>query len=244
MGLMFSLRLISEVELKSVAEREPVEGLKVSLVEDTFAAEIEPDVALVNVKNLDAFVEVSSVIVVPEVTAVVVTPVINPLAFTVMLGIAPPEPKVPTLELTVANVVALLTEVISPVKFGILVVDVAVPVRAPTNVVAVMIPDALIPDALIVTPEPTTILVAVAAPNTGVTSVGLVANTATPEPVSSVSAVANCADVKEPNDVVVLTDVIAPVRFGILVVEVAVPVSVPTKVVAVTTPVTLTSPTT
>ena len=75
-----------------------------------------------------------------------------------------------------------------------------------------------------VEPEETTILVALAEPNDGVTRVGEVANTAEPEPVSSVSAVANCADVKEPNDVVVLTDVIAPVRLGILVVEVAVPV--------------------
>jgi len=165
-----------------------------------------------------------------------------------------------------------------------------------------MIPDALIPDALIVTPEPTTILVAVAAPNTGVTRVGevantsapvpvssvtadikfaldgvarkvatlaprpstpvetgspvqlvrvpelgvpntgvtrvgLVANTAEPEPVSSVRAVARLAELKEPNDVVVLTDVIAPVKLGILVVDDAVPVKFPTKpLVAVMTP--------
>jgi hypothetical protein len=58
-----------------------------------------------------------------------------------------------------------------------------------------------------VEPEETTILVAVAAPNTGVTNVGLVANTAEPEPVSSVNAVARLAELKEPNDVVVLLDV-------------------------------------
>ena len=80
-----------------------------------------------------------------------------------------------------------------------------------------------------VEPEETTILVAVASPNTGVTRVGLVANTLAPEPVSSVSAVAKSEELKEPNDVVVLTDVIAPVRLGILVVVVAVPVRLPTK---------------
>ena len=90
---MFSLRLRSLVEFISTTVNKPVEGLKVNLVEDTFAAEIEPDVALVNVKNLDAFVEVSSVIAVPEDTAVVVTPVISPFAFTVMLGIAVPYQK-------------------------------------------------------------------------------------------------------------------------------------------------------
>ena len=93
----------------------------------------------------------------------------------------------------------------------------------------------MIPEALI--------LVAVAIPNDGVTNTGLVANTAAPEPVSSVSAVANCDELKEPNDVVVLFDVIAPVKFGILVVDVAVPVRAPTNVVDVTTPITLTSPT-
>ena len=79
-----------------------------------------------------------------------------------------------------------------------------------------------------------------------VDNVGLVANTAAPEPVSSVSAVARLEELKEPNDVVVLLDVIAPVKFGILVVEVAVPVSAPVKlplkVVAVTTPATITLP--
>ena len=78
--------------------------------------------------------------------------------------------------------------------------------------VAVIIPDTLI-------------FVALALPNTGVTNVGLVANTAEPLPVSSVNAADRLADVNEPNDVVVLLDVIAPVRFGILVVEVAVPLN-------------------
>jgi hypothetical protein len=69
-----------------------------------------------------------------------VTPVTKPFAFTVMVGIAPPDPKDPTLLFTVANVVTVFAEVMSPVKFGILVVEVAVPVSAPTNVVAVIIP--------------------------------------------------------------------------------------------------------
>jgi len=78
-------------------------------------------------------------------TAAVVTAVTKPLALTVTIGIRVCEPKDPTLLLTVANVVALLSEVISPVRFGILVVDVAVPVRFPTKPeVAVTMPDALI----------------------------------------------------------------------------------------------------
>jgi len=62
-------------------------------------------------------------------------------------------------------------------------------------------------------------------PNAGVTSVGLVANTAEPEPVSSVSAVANCADVKEPNTAALPTDVTCPVKFALVVTLDAVPVS-------------------
>jgi hypothetical protein len=87
----------------------------------------------------------------------------------------------------------------------------------------------------VVTPE-TFRLVADALPNIGVTNVGLVANTLAPVPVSSVSAVKSCSDVKDPNDVAVLTDVIAPVRLGILVVEVAVPLTAPLNDVAVMIP--------
>ena len=48
------------------------------------------------------------------------------------------------MELTVANVVTVFAEVISPDKLGILVVELAVPVRLPTKPeVAVTIPDAL-----------------------------------------------------------------------------------------------------
>ena len=81
---------------------------------------------------------------------------------------------------------------------------------------------AVVPADTVVIPD-TTRLDAVAIPNDGVTNTGLIANTLAPEPVSSVNAVARLAELKEPNDVVVLLDVIAPVRFGILVVVVAVP---------------------
>jgi len=78
-------------------------------------------------------------------TAAVVTEVTKPFALTVTTGIKVCEPKDPTLELTVANVVTVFAEVISPDKLGILVVEVAVPVTLPTKPeVAVTIPDALI----------------------------------------------------------------------------------------------------
>ena len=49
MGLMFSLRFMSDVELKSVADRFPEKGLNVSFVEDTLEAVIVPDVIDVNI---------------------------------------------------------------------------------------------------------------------------------------------------------------------------------------------------
>jgi hypothetical protein len=65
-------------------------------------------------------------------------------------------------------------------------------------------------------------------PRAGVTKTGLVANTFAPDPVSSVSAVANCAEVNEPSDAALPTDVIAPVRFALVVVFPAVrPAAVP-----------------
>jgi hypothetical protein len=82
-------------------------------------------------------------------------------------------------------------------------------------------------------------VVAVAAPNTGVTKVGLVAKTFAPVPVSSVKAVANCADVNEPKEAALPTEVIAPVKLALVVTllavkAVAVPeMFVPTKAVGV-----------
>ena len=56
----------------------------------------------------------------------------------------------------------------------------------------------------------------------GVVSVGEVPNTALPEPVSFVKAVASCADVKEPKELAFPTEVTAPVRLALVVTLVAV----------------------
>ena len=79
------------------------------------------------------------------------------------------------------------------------------------------------------------IVVAVAAPKTGVTKVGDVANTATPVPVSSDKAVAKLADVNEPNDVAFPVDVTAPVKFALVTTVVAFPtlVTIPVKLALV-----------
>jgi len=61
-------------------------------------------------------------------------------------------------------------------------------------------------------------------PSAGVTSVGLVAKTFAPVPVSSVSAVASCADVNEPRLVALPVEVTAPVRFALVVTVAALPV--------------------
>jgi hypothetical protein len=92
--------------------------------------------------------------------------VTNPFAFTVTDGIAVELPNAPTLELTVARVVAFPTLVTSPVKFAFVVTldavnAVAVPVIfVPTNADGV--------------------------PSAGVISVGLVARTTEPVPVTAV----------------------------------------------------------
>ena len=82
------------------------------------------------------------------------------------------------------------------------------------------------------------ILVAVAAPKTGVTKVGDVAKTATPVPVSFVKAVAKSADVNEPKDVAFPVDVTAPVKFALVVATTPVSAApLPTKLVADKAPV-------
>jgi hypothetical protein len=65
-------------------------------------------------------------------------------------------------------------------------------------------------------------------PKAGVTNVGLVANTADPLPVSSVKAPASCADVNDPSEVALPTDVTAPVKLALVVTLPAVrPAAVP-----------------
>ena len=59
----------SELAVSVVDDKTPVLGLYVSLVLETFTAEIEPLVALVNVRYRVAFVEVSSLTVTPPETA-------------------------------------------------------------------------------------------------------------------------------------------------------------------------------
>jgi hypothetical protein len=65
-------------------------------------------------------------------------------------------------------------------------------------------------------------------PRAGVTSVGLVANTADPVPVSFVSAVSSCKDVNDPRDVAFPEEVTAPVKLAFVVTLPAVrPAAVP-----------------
>jgi hypothetical protein len=65
-------------------------------------------------------------------------------------------------------------------------------------------------------------------PRAGVTSVGLVANTAAPDPVSSVKAPARLAELNEPNTVALPVEVIAPVKLALVVTLPAVsPAAVP-----------------
>ena len=54
-------------------------------------------------------------------------------------------------------------------------------------------------------------------PRAGVTRIGLVAKTFAPVPVSSVSAVASCAEVNDPRLAALPTEVTAPVRFALVV---------------------------
>ena len=79
----------------------------------------------------------------------------------------------------------------------------------------------------------------VGVPSRGVTNVGLVANTAAPEPVSSVKAPDSCAEVNDPSEVALPEDVTAPVKLAFVVTvpavrPAAVPVMfVPTRAVGV-----------
>ena len=66
------------------------------------------------------------------------------------------------------------------------------PVKLALVVTLPAVNEAAVPVKLVATPD-------AGVPNTGVTNVGDVANTALPLPVSFVRAVANCAEVNDPN---------------------------------------------
>jgi len=70
--------------------------------------------------------------------------VIKPLELTVITGIAVEDPKVPVVLLTVFKVVILPEEVTSPDKLALVITFEAVPESDPTNVFAVIVPDAVI----------------------------------------------------------------------------------------------------
>jgi hypothetical protein len=70
----------------------------------------------------------------------------------------------------------------------------------------------------------------VGVPSNGVTRVGLVANTLAPDPVSSVRAVANWAEVNEPKEAALPTEVTIPVRLAFVTTVAALPTEVTTPV--------------
>ena len=86
--------------------------------------------------------------------------------------------------------------VLSPVALSVVNAPVLA-VVAPTVPLMLML---AVPVRLVTTPED-------GVPNAGETRVGDVANTFAPVPVSSVSAVSNCSEVKEPNTAAFPTDV-------------------------------------
>ena len=74
---------------------------------------------------------------------------------------------------------------------------------------------------------------ALGVPNAGVTNVGLFANTFAPVPVSSVRAAAKLAEVNEPNEVALPTEVTAPVKLAFVVTVLALPVTLPVKLAVI-----------
>jgi hypothetical protein len=77
----------------------------------------------------------------------------------------------------------------------------------------------------------------VGVPSNGVTNPGLVANTAAPDPVSSVRAVASWSEVKDPKEAALPTEVTIPVKLALVTTVAALPTEVtpPVKLAFVTT---------
>jgi len=145
---------------------------------------------------------------------------------------------IPTLPLLVAKLAPVVEE-IAPVTASapeftaasVEVPDADSAVNAPVEAVVAPIVPLMFIEAVPVRFVTTPLL---GVPRAGVTSVGDVAKTSAPVPVSSVSAVASCAEVKDPRLAALPTEVTAPVRLALVVTVVALPVNAPTNVVDVT----------
>jgi hypothetical protein len=109
-------------------------------------------------------------------------------------------------ELNEPKEVALPTEVTAPVKLALVV---TLPAVRPEAVPVMFVPTK-----------------ADGVPKAGVTRVGLVANTADPVPVSSVNAASKFAELNDPKDVALPTEVTAPVRLALVTTVAALPTEV------------------
>ena len=124
---------------------------------------------------------------------------------------------------------ALPTEVTSPVRLALVTTVAALPteVTPPVKLALVVTVPAVNPAAVPVMFVPTK---ADGVPRAGVTSVGLVAKTAEPVPVSSVRAVARSEELNDPRDVALPTEVTAPVKLALVTTVVAEPAVRPAAV--------------
>ena len=89
--------------MTTVEDNVPVDGTKVNFVDVTFAVDIDPDVAVVNIGYNDTADVVSLTIVVPEVTATLAAEVKRPCWSTVITGIFVEPPYVPMVTAVAAN---------------------------------------------------------------------------------------------------------------------------------------------
>ena len=157
---------------------------------------------------------------------------VNP-APTVISSIAPVEAVV--LPSTLTEVIVRSEEPTAPdpaaesAVLALAAVDEAVPPLATGNVPVTPVVKGK-PVRFVATPD-------VGVPSKGVTSVGLVAKTAEPVPVSSVNAPSSCAEVKLPSEAAFPTEVTIPVRLALVTTVAALPTEVtpPVKLALVTT---------
>ena len=178
---------------------------------------IVPAVAPAPVPKVKVWAPKFGLIFVPSMAAEAFTSAftITPGAMAVAL---PEEVTSPVRLALVTTVVALPVLVTIPVRLAFVVTVAALPpiLKLATGVVEFTTIGA-VPVATVEVNEPVTLrLVPVAAPITGVTRVGEVANTATPEPVSSLTAPNKLAEVKVPNEVALPDEVTAPVKLALV----------------------------
>ena len=201
-----------------IAVNAPADVIDAIVVAPYLNNNLPPDSTIENPAVTSVVAAAAVVAFVASVAVAALPPILKPAAVPVMF-VPTKADGVPRAGVTNVGLVANTT---APVPVSSVKAAAKLALEGVARNAATLVPKPLTP-VLIGRPVQFVSVPEVGVPKSGVTNVGLVANTAEPVPVSFVSAVSNCNEVNEPKDVALPTEVTAPVKLALVVTVAALP---------------------